>query len=228
MPLNDETIEEHESFGLLSFSRVSHGGGTSLFGSSIRHHNTIVVSVYQCDKHRHLHMDWYHAKVTPLIEVEMSPVQYSEAITAMNIGHGVPCTIRHVGGKRMESCPEVNQREQIDDEFTSDIRDLMQELDALDTEAKTLLSQSRLNKADRERLRGLLNSITQEVRSSIPFIKKQWTEAVEKTAVEAKGEIEAFFTHAILRLGQDELVKRGLPDVRRPELPGIYVEDDES
>ena len=86
MPFRDR--EEHESYGLVGVSRIS-GSDRNLFGSSIRHKNTMMLRVKRANKERHLNRDWYHANET-IVEVEMSPVQYAEMISSPNVGEGIP------------------------------------------------------------------------------------------------------------------------------------------
>jgi len=109
----ERTQEKHESYGLVGFSRTTHGGGgdgANLFGCSIKHNHTIVLKIKRATKERSLHDDRYYGGET-LIEVEMSPNQFAEAITSMNIGDGMPCTIRYVGRQRMAECPEETMRQ---------------------------------------------------------------------------------------------------------------------
>ena len=75
-------------------------------------------------------MTLYHADITrglhegniygnkPIAEVEMSYSQFAEAIISMNMGSGIPVTIRWTekDGK-IPPCDFVNKREQFADEF---------------------------------------------------------------------------------------------------------------
>lgn len=107
---------QHPSYGLLSFSRMS-GGTTNLFGSSIQHKDTIKLCISECDVKRDLSTDWYHDNGR-IIEVEMSYSQFAEAITSMNMGNGVPVTIRWVRGEgRIEPCPFTDKKQQFEEEF---------------------------------------------------------------------------------------------------------------
>ena len=53
------------------------------------------------------------------IEVALSAAQFAEAITQMNMGEGVPCTLRSVEGVSMENVPDevVAENVQIRDGF---------------------------------------------------------------------------------------------------------------
>lgn len=82
----------HPAYGMLSFSRRT-GGKQSLFGSSIEHKDVIAMTLRHGEVDRQLNRDWYHGTEV-IAEVEMSYAQFAEAITSMNIGTGVPVTIR--------------------------------------------------------------------------------------------------------------------------------------
>ena len=121
---NDYKVEEtqfgtktsHPSYGTLAFSRRT-GGATPLFGSSIEHRDTIAMTLYHANVTRGLHEDHVYGNKA-IAEVEMSYSQFAEAITSMNMGSGVPVTIRWTekDGK-IPPCDFVSKREQFADEF---------------------------------------------------------------------------------------------------------------
>ena len=111
--------ETSPAYGMLSFSRVS-GGDPNLFGSSVEHDHKISLVLKRGEVSRDLNSDWYMGNET-LFEVEMSYSQFAELISSMNVGDGVPVTIRHVKGE--ETPPPVtlvNKRRQFRDEFEAE------------------------------------------------------------------------------------------------------------
>ena len=91
-----ENKDKHESYGMLQFSRVS-GGAKALFGSSIQHKDTIVMRLKEGEVSRELNSDYFFGE-NEIVECEMSYSQFAEAITSMNMGTGVPVTIRYIQG----------------------------------------------------------------------------------------------------------------------------------
>lgn len=75
--LERETFK-HPAFGMIGFSRVS-GGENTLFGSSIKHNDRIVMTLKHGEQDRHLHDDWYYGRGL-ITEVEMSYSQFAEVI----------------------------------------------------------------------------------------------------------------------------------------------------
>lgn len=206
--MKDSIREEHESFGMLSLSKITCSHGNSLFGSSIKHQNTIRLSVKTAVKDRHLHKNWYHDKDT-IVEIEMSPVQFAEAIsTSMNSG-GVPVTIKRANGKQMEECPEEHTKEIYEQEFKDDIKKVLgNTTKMLKLVEEKLKAKGQLKVSDRQELASVLYTLEQDIRANMPFVQNSFNKQVDKTIIEAKGEIEGFFVNAIHKLGSEKLVEQ--------------------
>jgi ElaB/YqjD/DUF883 family membrane-anchored ribosome-binding protein len=206
----DNRIEEkHESFGLLEINRISNSGSENLFGSSIKHNNTITILIKPARRVRELNRDWYFDYGIPFIEIEMSPTQFAEAITSMNHGSGVPVTIRRLQGKRMEPCPEINKRQQFENEFKEQMENIRNDLTKLIKDTKEILSSKKaITVAEKKTILSQIEMLIQEVGSNLPFVNSQFNEQMDKTVLEAKGETEAFFINKINQLGLNELKKQ--------------------
>jgi hypothetical protein len=202
----EDKRDKHESYGLVGFSRVT-GSPGPLFGSSIQHHNFVRMRVMRAGRTRDLNRYWYSGREN-IVEVDLSPTQFADLLTSMNVGEGVPCTLRYVGGNRMDPCPAVDQRQEFVDEFDADVRRVMTSAAKLAEEAAVLLKQPKVNKADLTRLNALLAKLMQDIQSNLPFVHSQFNEAMDKTVTEAKGEVEAFVQNKIVSLGIESLRKQ--------------------
>src|SRR5579859_4537827 len=158
--MNDEKITKHESFGIAGFSRSTTGGsGVSLFGSSIKHGNTITFTVRHADVTRRLEQDWYHASERmPIVEIEMSQSQFAEMITSMNMGDGIPVTLRYVNGKRMEACPHESKVQQHSNEFKQRMKEFSVRVDKYGKDLYAMI-EKRLPKKDQDDAKNIVNSI---------------------------------------------------------------------
>jgi len=211
----DGTKETHESYGLVGVSRRT-GDPGPLFGSSIRHGNYVALTVRRAEKNRDLHRHWYFGHES-LIQVEMSNTQFAEMITSMNIGDGVPCTIRYIENKRMENPPETQQRQIFEDEFKADVQKVGGKISSAIENAKMLLStKGTIKKADKQRIIGLLESVAQDINSNMPFVETQFNNAMDKSVHEAKGEIEGFIQNKITSLGI-EAIRDQFPQITNEE-----------
>lgn len=212
--------DKHESYGMLDFSRVQ-GGPTHLFGSSIAHSNTIRMRVSKGHVDRHLSQNWYHSG-DEFIEIEMSYTQFTEAITNMNT-RGVPVTILRVAGKQREACPFDDVKDKLKKEFQRHVAEMLGDAATAAKAAEEVLKRpGTLKKEERLAIASTLFKIEQDIRSNMQFVVSQFHRQSEKTVTEAKGEIEAFFSHKIHELGSEALVQqleRG--DIRSPQIPDM-------
>ena len=194
--------ETHESFGLLSLSRVT-GTPRTLFGSTIKHGDTIMLRIYEGKVYRDFQKNRYHdGKV--LIEVEMSSSQFAEAITTLNVGCGVPVTLRNVGGVDRAEPPSVDFKERAKNELKAEMGELAERIEELSKDAKEILGRkgSTIKADEKDKLLKDLMFVAQEVRGNIPFAHECFQEAVEETVVQAKAEVDACMTAMREKLGQ--------------------------
>jgi hypothetical protein len=205
--------ETHESYGIISISRVSSQPPVNLFGSSIRHGHYITLKISTARKRRDFQKDRYNS-VERLIEVDLSATQFANVITSFNVGDGVPCTLNYVKGDKgyhREKCPEINFKQQATKELKEEMADLGKRLDNLKKDSVEILNgKGAIKVADRKKLLEDLRMIDQEIRSNIPYVHECFNESVETTITEAKGEIDATFQTIRERLG-DSAIKIEVP-----------------
>ncbi|WP_078598643.1 hypothetical protein [Evansella clarkii] len=202
--MDENSKESHESYGMLSISRLS-GHDTVLFGSSIPHRNTIRLSIHPGVVERSLNHDHYYAERKPYIEVEMSQAQFAEAITSMNMGSGVPVTLRELNGKLMEKPSFTSKRMQFEQEFKERMENLESHLARLTEKAEDILRNKKsVNKTDRHTILNELNALKRELASNMPFIASSYNEQMDKTTQEAKAELEAFTINKLNQLGLEK------------------------
>jgi flagellar biosynthesis/type III secretory pathway protein FliH len=197
--------ETHESYGVLSISRVT-GTPRPLFGSTIRHGDTITLKISEGKVYRDFQKNRYDDG-KQFIEVEMSAAQFAEAITTLNVGCGVPVTLRHVNGKQIADPPSIDFKEQAKNELKEEMGELAERIEELAKDAKEILERkgSTIKAGEKEKLLKDLLFLTQEVRSNIPFAHQCFQEAVEETIVQAKAEVDSCLTSMRERLGQAAL-----------------------
>lgn len=202
--------ESHPSYGMIRFSRTYGGGGVRMFGSPIESPTTIRLEICEAVVNRDLSRDWYHSR-RQLIEVRMSPAQFAELITSLNMGDGTPCTLVRVAGEGRPDCPHRPVREEITSEFEAELKrtatDLRAGMEAaiaiLDNKAKKNLTND-----DRNTLRAALDRVGRFLTDHAPFIHSQFNEAMDKTAVAVKAEVAAAITTMAHSLGVKELAER--------------------
>lgn len=203
--VNEYKVEEtdlgtrttHPAYGTIMFNRAQ-GSRTHLFGSSIEHSNVITMELRHADITRGLHRDWIQGS-KPIAEIEMSYSQFAEAITSFGCGTGIPCTIRYTEKDgNMPKCDFVSKREQFTDEFKERREEAVSESKELIKEVAELFSQKKaLTKADKESVMKKLNKLSMDIGCNMDFIADSFNEQMDKTVMEAKGEIESFCQNKI-------------------------------
>lgn len=202
------TKTSHPSYGTLAFSRRTGGSSTPLFGSSIEHRYTIAMVLYHADITRGLHYDSIYGN-KKIAEVEMSYSQFAEAITSMNMGTGVPVTIRwtEMDG-RIPECDFVNKREQFADEFKEKRKETTMASKQIIKDVTKLFNQKKtLTKADKQEILSKLSELSMEIGCNMDFIVDQFNEQMDKTIMEAKGEIESFCQNKINSIASAAIVE---------------------
>jgi len=194
-PGNEDTVRsKHPAFGQIIVSRISHDGSVRLYGTAlVTHPQTIQITIKRSERQHDLSRDWFFSG-KELISIELSSAQFVDMITHMNIGTGVPCTLRHVN---CEEVPEINYDDEVESErikskFKAYVRDKSKDLDELLHTAADILSKKTILKSDRENLLDMLHKFKLYYKSNIPFVMDQFEEAATKIITEAKKEVESF------------------------------------
>lgn len=183
---------KHPSFANLYIGRSQCSGQKALFGSSIKHHDIITLKIFPAFIDRSLNVDRYFPETRPYIEIEMSQSQFAQAITSLNMGAGVPVTLRRLNDQYIEPCPFVDKREQFNDEFREDMNELTKKLTEATKHVERLIEEKKtFNKADKEQILSALRSVTSQLASSYPYMYSMFNEQMDKTVTEAKAEIES-------------------------------------
>lgn len=204
-----ETTAEHPAYGMIGASRVS--GGTMLFGSDFQHNAFVRITLRKANVRRDLSTDWPHAS-KELFEVDMSEAQWAEFVSAMNVGFGVQCTIRHLQGEFMPGIPYPEKRmDQFRAELAEDLSDSLEALDDLTAAIREL----KLSEKQKAELRKRVDKSRSRLTSSVPFVAKRFAEHVETTVSKARIEINAHATHTIMRTGLAALTT---PEAAQPVL----------
>lgn len=226
--LSEETVEKHESYGMVGINRTQ-SSGTHLFGSIMNHHSFITLTIKHASVRRHLAQDWYSAESLPIVEIEMSHTQFAELITSPGIGDGVPCTIRGLNGKMVEECPapEAMASKYADDLKKTTASTVVQLRDMIEQLSETLLPGNKaLGKKELGVLLQGIKSAMQSVTDSIPFIEQSFNEEMEDQKNKAIGEMEAVATHLIMKTGLNALAQANQKALM-PELKGLQLTEGE-
>lgn len=206
----EREIYKHPAFGMIGFRRITGGGDNVLFGSSIKHNDRIQLTIKHGEQDRALHEDRYYGKKR-IVEVEMSYSQFAECISTMNVGDGVPCTIRFTEKDGYIPAIEENnsKREQFRNEFSGVIEKAMEQIqNQINQIQESIDTKKTLGIKDRKEIVSQLQHVKYNIGANLDFCVSQFDEQMDKSTMEAKGEIEAFCQNKINSIAQAALVEK--------------------
>lgn len=202
-PKDDSLIKTHPSFAMVGFSRIQCSPpGLKLFASEIESMSFVRLTVVEADETWHLSQTWHHGGKR-IIEVDLSPAQFAELLTSMNVGSGVPGTLRYRerDGHIPSAIDEDTLPEQIKTDIKADSKAVIDAARQFGKEVESIVGASKLTKAEKNRLTEIANRLQMTLESNMPFVIDQYVEAVDKVTMSAKAEVDAFMTGAATRLG---------------------------
>lgn len=201
-----EKSTKHPAYGMVQFSRVT-GSPQVLFGSSIQPQSWIELTIRRGEVNHDLGKDWFfgHGEI---ISVQLSPAQFAELLTSMNVGTGVPCTIEHVNGEKM---PRLTM-EDIPKEAASIInhmrekgQEITKHFQRFEDKMKQLVGEKKISKKMADEIEGTFFKLKQDLQSNLPFYLDQLNKSSEKIVVAKKAEVDAFVSTIITRMGLEKL-----------------------
>lgn len=202
----DEFDVTHPAYGVVQVSRTS-GGSRALFMSEIGHDHRICLRVHKAKHRRHLNNYWTHAG-EKLIEVEMSELQFAQMISSMNLGSGVPCTLRVVPSGDLERMPDIVPDAQ-SAVFSMEIKKAAAKAVADATNAHALLHElmqrKTVKKSDLKPINDCLYRLSTLLPSNMRFIQDQFQEAMEHTTEQAKAQAEGHVLRVLQQAGLAKL-----------------------
>ncbi len=207
-----ENGEEHESYGLVSFSRRQ-GVPGRLFGSSLpEHHHYITLSVKKGSRvPSGSGLDHFYGAIVrgDIVEVDMSAAQFAELITSLNMGLGVPCTIRAIEGRRLEKPPEVKlESEKVTETFHTALSGLQAAFRDLQSHVETALAEKTISKKDKGSILSKMSYFATTLQSNLPYIVEIFEESMDKIKTSTKSELESWITYKVMQKGFQNLLDK--------------------
>lgn len=198
-----EEMKTSKSWGMIGGYKIQSGnGGQELFGSCVKNNSSIRIVVKQAKRYRSLGETHYMGGHS-LIEIEMTNLQFAEFMTNMNVGDGVPCTIRYTtesGGyipfEQEESVLETieQDREKRINEAETAVKDAIGTIEEL-------VKSKKISKTTYDIL---LNSMRKVQSIDSNFYRDQAQREINKMVTHAKNELNTFLEQKSTSLGIDQ------------------------
>lgn len=202
-PQNGRETSKHPAFGQVSLSRVR--GSVKLYGSALdRHDEFIVLRVTRSELNHDLGRNWYYADNKSIVELALSPAQFADMITGLNIGGGVPCTLWYIEGQEVPAIPWDHETEskKVVDSFKREVQETVENLNQFVEQMQSVLNKSgTITKAERDGLSRVLDKFNQLYKDNAPFMVEQFQNAAAKVVTSAKAEVEAFAHRVTVETG---------------------------
>ena len=183
----EETRKAHPSYGVVTVHRAT-GNFDNLFQSDVGGNSGIVLEIKRAEVFDSGLGDDHVQPREELIEVHLSPLQWAEVITSMNLGAGTPCTIHWFDGDHVEEPPrEEALAHRNARQFKEELDDLARFASAAGRRVEDILAKGGKMKAgDRDALAEIFRKLTKTITDSGPFMMKQTEQAVNRMVADAK------------------------------------------
>ena len=202
--MKDQERHTHESYGQIDFSRIN-SNGQEFYGSELQQGNYIQMTVHESEHIKNLSSDYYYP-TKRILQLRMSNNQFSEMITSMNYGSGVPCTLEIANGKVIEPIKKnESHKEFIHRKMKNRMTDFADRLKENTKRTKELVAKKTLSKADQQELKNMVEHMSTEITSNIPFFMETFQETMDDVVADAKTEIEGAIQHKVNVLGLEKL-----------------------
>lgn len=195
--------ERHPSYVKVGFSRTESNRGETFYGSDIKANSYITLRIHTAERL----VDGYsehHCIDKLLVELRLSPTQFAELLTTLNVGEGVPGTLTYINpvdlpiGQRIEP-PPANQKLDLIQNHIAAFGDSV--LNNRIVAMEEAIEAVKMPQSAKLRLKNLLGGIKAELTSNLPYYVEIAQRQINKTLSDAKGIIDSFYTGMCVRLG---------------------------
>lgn len=184
--------------GLISFSRAS--GSPTLYGTPFKPQHFIRISIDHARESRSLSgTNRLVDRENLYITVDMSASQFAEAITNMNVGSGVPCTVARLMGEEVPRIPDPVQDKDL---YRADGEQLAQKsIEELDRTIALVEYQQTMPKKVKAEILDQLKISRKALADSLPFVLEQFDRHLETLVQTAKTDIVAYCDFSLRAAG---------------------------
>lgn len=189
---------------IVQFSRME--GKYFLYNSAAEHHSVVRLTISTAREHDRGDFTVGIMPDRDLVEVYLSPAQFAEAITTLNVGVGTPCTLTYLNGNRIT--PPARQEtvhEKYHDATDTALNKIVEQCKAMIEEIES----ANISKKLKAELAVHAQKIVKVIDDELPFIAKMFHERLEKLQQEAKAEVAAYLDMAMASHGQLSLPSSG-------------------
>lgn len=202
----DDVTLTHPAFAQIEVYKLS--GEQVLYGSNIKHPNSIAVRISASQLERRYSTDRYRGIKRHFVEVRFSMAQWAQMVSSIGDGEGTPCTLISKDGQTMPEIPHVDRAKEFNREGKEAIDGVVEEL--RDLRAAIAENTAGVTKAKQAALLSRVDQAIRSVNDKLPFVEASFTEHLEEERSRAAIEINAMAQRAFGTHGY-EAVTGGVP-----------------
>lgn len=206
-----ETEYSHDSFAIAQFCRFS-SHDKNYFGSEPITGDGIALTIRKANISINSQGDKrVYATSSPFIEVKMTYNQFAELIGTMNVGEGVPVTLTHKDGQKVEfgDIKEVRS-EDIVDEAENVVKTIRNRVNDSISSAEQIINNSKLPKKDKEAILNSLYTVKCNSNSNLDFYQDKFKNRIVDELTRAKVELDSVIAGRYSMIGEEYLKHKGL------------------
>lgn len=196
-----ESRETHPSYAMIGAAHAS--GDTYLFGSDFTHHGFVEITIKNAESIRSLNNDRYHSR-KEIVHVMLSEAQWAAFVSRLNMGDGVPCTLRwqvDIGWIPQIAGLAVDRKNQ----FKREISERFDLARGMLRNIAATIAGSALPMKTKEHIRRELDGVEMNIGSNQGFAGEQAGKFFEDLTEKAKTEVNAYVTSVVQRAGLDAI-----------------------
>lgn len=206
----EKNKKQHPAFGLLSINKCFGAGGNQLFGSDIENPSYVEIEIRPAE----VEVDEITGEERicassrmPFIRVNMSNLQFADAIFNHNINDGVPCTIIYKDNQLVEKLPKriESKGERLQTFFKQRMRKMAEQYIQDSERVKELMDKKYLTQDEKKEISNIFEGLQRNLKNNIPYWIDLFQEATEKTILQAKTELDGILTNVIHKKGLEAL-----------------------
>ncbi len=197
---------QKDYMGMISWSRLSCGAPQPMFGTEIKSNTPICIQITRAHVERgnrrtHVGEDIYPDPI-PIIEVEMTPIQWAELLTSGNQYCGIPCTITRLDGKKTEKVEMCNIAEDYDIHTETTFDEFNTQLSGLEQYVSDIMKSGKpMGKTQMAELLHNLKCVRENTVKNVEYTKELFKEDMAKMVVKAKADVNAYAELRLQNLG---------------------------
>jgi hypothetical protein len=141
-----------------------------------------------------------------ILRLRMSPNQFSELITTLNVGEGVPATLEMFFDQNLPKgeIPRLPVQSKTET-FRAELGDITQETVEKIQALNKSIDEITMPKKNKEALKSQITQILNNLQSNLPYILTCANQQLDKAVASAKSVIDSFYTGLCVRLGVKSL-----------------------